>query len=252
MADDNGPPMIIVMVVLTAVSLIFMTLRFYCKLALSDSSNAGIDDIVLVFSFVCFRCPWLSCRVRLVLTWIRRPGSLLGLRRLLHLLHHARSGQATSGCHQATRAHGYPAHLAVLRRRFRGRVQVVFHHHAAPPCRAAMAEGGAVVHVGDHQLVHGLHLNCVVLPVRGAAGPWLRPRPCCHRPRRVRGGILGRHGLGAHGLPLPRYLEFSDEKARKDWCACVHESWCGVSVYECCRHILNLELHRGFILQLTQ
>jgi hypothetical protein len=54
MANDDGPPMIIVMVVLTTVSFIFMTLRFYCKLALGNTTgSAGIDDMVLAFSFVC-------------------------------------------------------------------------------------------------------------------------------------------------------------------------------------------------------
>lgn len=71
MADDNGPPMTIVMVVLTVVSLIFMVLRFYCKLALSTNNSAGIDDVVLAFSFVRFPPSPVRCRVRLVLTCIR-------------------------------------------------------------------------------------------------------------------------------------------------------------------------------------
>jgi hypothetical protein len=50
MADDNGPPMTITMVVLTIVSLLFMTLRFYCKQALS--TKLGLDDVVLAFSWV--------------------------------------------------------------------------------------------------------------------------------------------------------------------------------------------------------
>ena len=51
MADDNGPPMTITMVVCTAVSFIFMSLRFYCKHMLATS--LGWDDGVLVLSWVC-------------------------------------------------------------------------------------------------------------------------------------------------------------------------------------------------------
>jgi hypothetical protein len=54
MADDNGPAMTITMVVCAAVSLVFMSLRFYCKQALS--TKLGVDDIVLAVS-------WVSCVV---------------------------------------------------------------------------------------------------------------------------------------------------------------------------------------------
>jgi len=64
MADDNGPPMTIAMVVLTIVSLLFMVLRFYCKQALS--TKLGLDDIVLGVSWV--RLLW---RCKSALLWVR-------------------------------------------------------------------------------------------------------------------------------------------------------------------------------------
>jgi len=53
MAGDNGPPMTITMVVCTVASFLFMSLRFYCKQALS--TKLGLDDAVLAFSWVCAR-----------------------------------------------------------------------------------------------------------------------------------------------------------------------------------------------------
>ena len=50
MADDNGPPMTITMVVCTVISFVFMSLRFYCKL--EADANLGIDDAVLALSWV--------------------------------------------------------------------------------------------------------------------------------------------------------------------------------------------------------
>ena len=50
--DDNGPAMTITMVVCAVVSLLFLSLRFYCKAALS--TKLGLDDIVLGISWVSF------------------------------------------------------------------------------------------------------------------------------------------------------------------------------------------------------
>lgn len=50
MADDNGPPMTITMVVCTVVSFIFMSLRFYCKQSMS--TKVGLDDAILALSWV--------------------------------------------------------------------------------------------------------------------------------------------------------------------------------------------------------
>lgn len=50
MADDNGPPMTITMVVCTVVSFIFMCLRFYCKQSMS--TKVGLDDAILALSWV--------------------------------------------------------------------------------------------------------------------------------------------------------------------------------------------------------
>ncbi|KAK4159209.1 hypothetical protein QBC43DRAFT_327629 [Cladorrhinum sp. PSN259] len=52
MANDNGPPMIISMVVCTVASFLFMSLRFYCKQALS--TKLGLDDAVLALSWILF------------------------------------------------------------------------------------------------------------------------------------------------------------------------------------------------------
>ncbi|KAK5658143.1 hypothetical protein OQA88_2116 [Cercophora sp. LCS_1] len=52
MADDNGPPMTITMVVCTVASFFFMALRFYCKQMLS--TKLGVDDAVLAFSWLLF------------------------------------------------------------------------------------------------------------------------------------------------------------------------------------------------------
>ncbi|KAK3986105.1 hypothetical protein QBC44DRAFT_297666 [Cladorrhinum sp. PSN332] len=52
MADNNGPPMTITMVVCTVASFLFMALRFYCKQALSK--KLAIDDAVLAFSWILF------------------------------------------------------------------------------------------------------------------------------------------------------------------------------------------------------
>lgn len=52
MADDsgNGRAMKVTMIVCTAVTLIFMALRFYCKHYLG--TKLAIDDLVLAFSWV--------------------------------------------------------------------------------------------------------------------------------------------------------------------------------------------------------
>lgn len=52
MADDNGPPMTITMVVCTVVSFIFMCLRFWCKQSMS--TKVGLDDAVLALSWALF------------------------------------------------------------------------------------------------------------------------------------------------------------------------------------------------------
>ncbi|KAL2167101.1 hypothetical protein VTG60DRAFT_1692 [Thermothelomyces hinnuleus] len=54
MAYDNGPPMIITMVVCAVVSFIFMSLRFYCKILAGDKKSFGMDDGVLVFSWALY------------------------------------------------------------------------------------------------------------------------------------------------------------------------------------------------------
>lgn len=53
MADDYGPPMTIMMVVCTAASFLFMSLRFYCKHLMS--TRLAWDDLVLVFAWVRIR-----------------------------------------------------------------------------------------------------------------------------------------------------------------------------------------------------
>ncbi|KAL2163972.1 hypothetical protein VTH06DRAFT_3185 [Thermothelomyces fergusii] len=51
MADDNGPPMVITMVVCAVASFIFMSLRFYCKIVAGTKQSFGIDDAVLILSW---------------------------------------------------------------------------------------------------------------------------------------------------------------------------------------------------------
>ncbi|KAK1834418.1 hypothetical protein QBC39DRAFT_26557 [Podospora conica] len=50
MADDNGPPMVITMVVCTAASFVFMSLRFFCKHLMS--TRLASDDAVLVLAWL--------------------------------------------------------------------------------------------------------------------------------------------------------------------------------------------------------
>jgi hypothetical protein len=74
MADDNGPPMTITMVVCTVVSFIFMSLRFYCKQSMS--TKVGLDDAILALSWVrylfffFFFLSFIHCQLRR-----REPGT---------------------------------------------------------------------------------------------------------------------------------------------------------------------------------
>ncbi|KAL2156647.1 hypothetical protein VTH82DRAFT_1392 [Thermothelomyces myriococcoides] len=54
MAYDNGPPMTITMVVCAVASFLFMSLRFYCKIIAGTRQSFGMDDAVLVFSWILY------------------------------------------------------------------------------------------------------------------------------------------------------------------------------------------------------
>jgi hypothetical protein len=52
MADDNGPKIVIALWVMTAVSFLFMNLRFFCKGVYTKQLR--IDDGVLLLAWVCY------------------------------------------------------------------------------------------------------------------------------------------------------------------------------------------------------
>jgi hypothetical protein len=52
MANSLAPAMVVTMIACSAVSLIFMSLRMFSKHLVA--TKLGVDDAVLVFSWVCF------------------------------------------------------------------------------------------------------------------------------------------------------------------------------------------------------
>lgn len=51
MSDDNGPKIVIALWVMTAVSFVFMNLRFFCKGVYTKQLR--LDDGVLLIAWVC-------------------------------------------------------------------------------------------------------------------------------------------------------------------------------------------------------
>lgn len=52
MAESNALALMVVLITFAALSLVFMGLRFYCKIGLAGNKRLGVDDYVLLFSWV--------------------------------------------------------------------------------------------------------------------------------------------------------------------------------------------------------